>query len=188
MLKHIEEFGKYVAIAGFRGAKVRNVEKFLMQIRNEKPSDIEVQVFDAEVVATWQHLYFATLNALTRFRKSSNISNNLAMEIMLFASAQHQIQKATQIVGIKADSSSIAILILGEKSGTAKSYLARVTKNIDAQQDDGVLEISEKKMKAIQKIFGISDAELETVTEKGNLKKALVDLVIERVALLATHG
>ena len=110
------------------------------------------------------------------------------MEIILFASAQHQIQKATQLVGIKVDSSSIAILILGEKSGTAKSYLAIVTKHIDAQQDDGVLEISEKKMKAIQKIFGISDVELETVTEKGNLKKALVDLVIERVALLATHG
>jgi len=187
LLKHIEEFGKHVVITGFRNVKIKDTEEFLEKIRQQKPSSVEIQLFDANFVASWQHLHFAVLNALTAFKNKENISKSLAMETMLYASAQRQIRKATEILGIKPDTANIAVLIIGEKPETVKSALSTVSIHVNAQQDDSVLALSTKKMRIIQKTFGISDLELKTVMKKDGLEKALTDLVIERMALLATQ-
>ena len=187
MLKRIEEFGKYVAITGFRNVKLVDVEELFSIVREETHATVEIQFFDAKFVATWQHFYFAVLNALTAFKNKENISKSLAMETMLYASAQRQIRKAMELLGIRPDTSEIATLIIGEKLENVKSALSIVSAHINAPPDDSVLELSEEKMKTIQKAFGISDVELETVMKKDDLEKALTSLVIERMALLSTQ-
>ncbi|MEM2994477.1 MAG: KEOPS complex subunit Cgi121 [Candidatus Bathyarchaeia archaeon] len=187
MLKYIEEFGKYVAITGLSEARIGSIEEFFKLIRKEKQSNVEIQFFDAKLVATWQHLYFAVLNALTAFKNQRNISKSLAMETMLYASAQRQIRKATQIMGLKPNTSEIAVLIIGEKEETVKTALQPVMENVDAKQNSTVLELSKEKTALIQKVFGISNVELEAVIGREGLEKALVNLVIERMALLTTQ-
>lgn len=90
MLKYIEEFRKYVLVTGFRNVEIGNLDEFLETINSKKSADTDVQIFDAQLIATWQHLYFAVLNALTAFRNKDSISKKLAIEIMLYASAQNQ--------------------------------------------------------------------------------------------------
>lgn len=187
MLRYIEEFGRHVVITGFRNAKIKDIEELLGKIHNEKPPSVEIQLFDAEFVASWQHLYFAILNALTAFKNNENISKSLAMETMLYASAQRQIRKATEILGIKPATANMAVLIIGEKPETVKSALSKVSMFVSAQEDETVLQISTKKVRIIQKTFGISDLELKTVMKKDGLEKALADLVVERMALLVTQ-
>jgi KEOPS complex subunit Cgi121 len=187
LLKYIKEFGKHVAITGFRGVRIKNVEEFFQMIRKENLPNTEIQFFDAKLVATWQHLYFAVLNALTAFKNKENISKSLAMETILYASAQRQIRKATELLGIKPRSSNIAMLIIGDEPETVKSVLSIVSKHLHAQPDDTVLELSEEKATIIRKTFGISDVELKTVVKKDDLEKALTDLVLERMALLAVQ-
>ena len=187
MLKYIEEFGKHVAIAGFRNAKIKDLEEFLKIMRKEKPANVEIQFFDAKSVATWQHLYFAVLDALTAFKNEENISKSLTMETMLYASVQRQIRKAMTLLGIKSNSSEIAVLIIGEKLELIRLALSFVSKHVKAKRDDAVLGLSKEKIADIQKVFVISDVELETVMKKDYLEKTLTDLVIERMALLATQ-
>jgi len=188
LLKRIEGFGKYIAITGFRNVKLANVEELFSIVRKEINTTVEIQFFDAKFVATWQHFYFAVLNASTAFKNKENISKSLAMETMLYASAQRQIRKAMKLLGIKSDTSEIAALIIGEKLETVKSALSVISAHINAHPDDTILELSEEKMKAIQKAFGISDVELETVTKRGeDLDEALKSLIIERMALLSTQ-
>lgn len=187
MLKEIKEFGKHVAIAGFRNVKIKGIEDFFKTIRKERSSSVEIQFFDAKFVATWQHLYFAALNALTAFKNRENISESLAMESLLYASAQRQIRKAMEFLGIKPSSSEIAVLVIGEKPELVRSALSMVSRQAKAKRDDAVLGLSKEKIADIQKVFVISHVELETVMKKGDLEKALIDLVIERMALLATQ-
>jgi len=111
----------------------------------------------------------------------------LAMESLLYASAQRQIRKAMKLLGIKPSSSEIAVLIIGEKPESVSSALSLVSKQVKAERDDTILGLSEEKVAGIQKVFVISDVELETVMKKDCLEKALTDLVIERMALLATQ-
>jgi KEOPS complex subunit Cgi121 len=187
VLKHLEEFGKYVVITGFKDVRIGDAEEFLKIINKEKPLGIDIQFFDAKFIATWQHLYFAALNALTAFRNKENISKSLAMETLLYASAQRQIRKAMEIMGIKPDTSEMAVLIIGEKPNIVKSALQVVAKHVKAKNEDTVLELSKRKNELIQKTFGISELELKTVMKKDSLEDALTSIVIERMALLATQ-
>jgi len=181
---YIKEFRKNCEIAGFKGVEVKETEAFLEAAGRDKPADVELQFFDADLVATWQHLYFALLNALTAFKNRENLSKSVAMETMLYASGRRQIQKATQLLGIKPASRNIAVLIVGDKAEVVQKTLEKVSKHVGEQLDDSVLELSGKKMERIKKAFDISNTELETVMEGDGVEKALVDLVLERVALL----
>ncbi|MEM3699311.1 MAG: KEOPS complex subunit Cgi121 [Candidatus Bathyarchaeia archaeon] len=187
MLKQIKEYGKYLLITGFKNVKIENAEEFLKVINKEKPSDVEIQFFDAKLVATWQHLYFAAINALTAFKNKTNISKSLAMEMLLYASAQRQIRKAMEILGIKADTSEMAVFIIGEKPDIVKSTLQMVSKHVNAKEDESVLDLSKRKIELIRKTFGILELELKTVMKNDDLEEALTSLVIERMALLATQ-
>lgn len=187
MLRRLEEFGKHVAIAGFKDVKIADVEKFLDTVKNKIGLDAEFQFFNAKLVATWQHLYFASLNALTAFKNQTNISKSLAVETMLYASAQRQIRKAMELIGIKVGVSEIAVLVIGEDAEKVDSTLSYIAELVDAKRDDKVLMLSEEKIRALRKAFEISDVEIEAVISKGGLEKAVVDLVTERMALLSTR-
>jgi KEOPS complex subunit Cgi121 len=184
---YVKEFRKSCEIVGFRDVEVNDTEEFLEAASKDKPADVRLQFFDADLVATWQHLYFALLNALTAFKNGENLSKSVAMEAMLYASGRRQIEKATRLLGIKPASRNIALLIVGGKADVVQEVLAKVSRRIGGQRDDSVLELSRKKIERIKRAFDISDAELETVMDERGLEKALVDLVVERVALLATR-
>lgn len=186
MLKYFEEFGEYVEIAGFSNVQIEDAEGFLKATRMEHQGTA-VQFFNAEFVATWQHLYFAVLNALTAFRNKSNISKNIAMEIMLYASAQRQIRKAIALAGVKRDSADVAVVILGKDKTAVKTALAAVSKRVGSEPDETCIALSNDKAQSIRKAFGISEKEVETVMKAGDAEQALVDLVIERMALLSTQ-
>ena len=187
MLTYFEEFKTYAAIAGFRNVRIKNPKQFLQKISKEKPANVEAQFFNATFIATWQHLYFAVLNALSAFKNRNNISKSLAMEIMLYASAQGQIHKATESIGISSKSTEVAAVIVGKRRKDANLTLSIIAKQADAKQDDSILEFSNGKAKAVQRIFGISAMEAKTVMKGSSFENALVDLVIERMALLATR-
>jgi tRNA threonylcarbamoyladenosine modification (KEOPS) complex Cgi121 subunit len=186
LLKYFEEFGEYVEITGFSNVQIEDAESFLKATRREQQGTA-VQFFNAELVATRQHLYFAVLNALTAFRNKSNISKNVAVEVMLYASAQRQIRKAIALVGIKRDSANVAVVIIGENADAVKTVRAAVSKRVGAEPDETVLALSNDKVQSIRKAFEISEREVETVVKAGDAEQALVNLVIERVALLSTQ-
>jgi tRNA threonylcarbamoyladenosine modification (KEOPS) complex Cgi121 subunit len=186
LLKYFEEFGEYVEITGFSNVQIEDAESFLKATRREQQGTA-VQFFNAELVATWQHLYFAVLNALTAFRNKSNISKNVAVEVMLYASAQRQIRKAIALVGIKRDSANVAVVIIGENAEAVKTVLATISKRIGSEPDETVLALSNDKVQSIRKAFDIAEKEVETVMKAGDAEQALVNLVIERMALLSTQ-
>jgi tRNA threonylcarbamoyladenosine modification (KEOPS) complex Cgi121 subunit len=185
MLHHLEDYGKYVEITGYRAINFSAVEAYLKAHRKQAQT-IDVQFFDADLIATPQHLYFAALNALQAFRGKTNISKTLAMETILYASARRQIQKAIEQSGIKLATKNMAVLVIGENQRLVESALAAVTGCVGKSPDDSVLELNPDKIAKIKAAFGISELELKTVKKEG-AGLAVADLVVERVALLATQ-
>jgi len=186
LLRHFKGFGKYVEITGFSNVKIDNAESFVKAIRRDQQR-ATVQFFNAEFVATWKHLYFAVLNALMAFRNKRNISKNVEVEVLLYASAQRQIRKAIKLVGVKRESSDVAAVIIGEDRDVVNATLYSVSQQIRSEPNDTVLELSPSKEQLIRSTFNISAKELKTVMKSGAVQKALVDLVVERMALLSTQ-
>jgi KEOPS complex subunit Cgi121 len=187
MLKHLEEYGKFLEISGFKKAEVGDAKAFLESVGKDLPVGVEVQLFNADLVATWQHLYFAAINALMAFKNQRNISKSLAVETLLYASAQRQIKKALDLIGLKPVSADAAVLVIGNNADSVKAGLATVAKWLSAQPDESVLDLSSVKTGQIRQAFDVSEVELEATSAKGNMEQALVDVVIERGALLSTR-
>ena len=182
------EYNRYIAIAGFKNVKIKDVNGFFEHVRKEV-REAHVQFFDAKSIAGQQHLYFAALNALKAFERKSNISSGLAIEALLYASAQRQIRKAVDMLGIKENSSQVAVLIIAENRQEIDDYLKVISRLMSGERDDNVLELTYEKIEGIKKLFGVSDLEIEAkLRRKGLEMEALVDLVIEHVALLATQS
>jgi len=187
MLYHLKEYGKYAEITGYKKIKFAVAERFLKANRKENQENVDVQFFDASLIATQEHLYFAALNAFQAFQNKTNISKSIGMETMLYASAQRQIQKAIERCGIKPETTSMGVVIIGENPTQLKTMLQAISTCVGVEPDEKVLEISNVKEHKIIEIFQITDQELKTVMKKENRTEAVVNLVIERVALLATH-
>ncbi len=186
MLKYLAKERKYVGITGFRNVEVNRLDDLLKPHRGEEQRDVAVQFFNADLVATWEHLYFAVLDALMAFRTKRNISKSLAVEFMLYASAQRQIRKAIEVIGVKMGRSDIAIVVAGKNRDAIESIMSSISVILRKEQDDQVLEFSPAKVRIIRKSFGITETELNVVNEGNDKERSLVNLVIERMALLST--
>jgi tRNA threonylcarbamoyladenosine modification (KEOPS) complex Cgi121 subunit len=105
---------------------------------------------------------------------------------MLYASAQRQIQKAIIRAGVKLQTRNMAIVIVGDDPKQIETALKAVTKSVGSEPDESVLDLTKNKEAKIKKTFEITEEELK-VLENGNQKKAITNIVIERVALLSTQ-
>lgn len=187
MIKEIPGFDKYIGITGIRCVRIEDAKSLVDSIQ-KKAKGIPVQLFDASLIAGPEHLYFATLNALKAFESDMNTCKKLALEILLYASARRQIKKAVELLGVKDVSSDVAILVVAETEAKVCETLKVISDCIQGVQDDKVVELSDTKVEAIKELFAISKLELEAKSEKRDFEKeALIDLVIEHMALLATE-
>jgi len=185
LIKRIEGYYKYIGVSGFRNVRIKDTKRFLDDIR-KKTEEVSVQFFNANLIAGPEHLYFAALNAVKAFETNLSISNSLTVETLLYASAQRQIKKAVELLGITAETSEVAVLVIAETEAKARETLESISNLIPGLCDDNVIELSDEKFEMIKELFGISDLELEAKLEKkGFEKEALVNLVIEHMALLA---
>jgi len=177
--------GKYLIVEGFKNVKVCNVDKFLNLIR-DKGENCHVQVLDASLVAGFEHIYFAVLNALKSFESGMNISKNLPVEILLFASGQDQIKRAIEILGVKPTSNKVILVIVANNRYEALSALNNILGVLGGERDQSLIELTDEKIPNIMKRFNISEAELEACM-RGSFREALKSIMIERAALLVVQ-
>jgi KEOPS complex subunit Cgi121 len=185
-MKETKLLGRHIIIEGFRKVKVENIDALLGQVKKDT-NDCHVQFFDARLVAGFDHLYFALLNALKAHETGKNISKNIAVETLLYASGQHQISKAIELLGIKPSSSQIALLVIAETRSKAVKALDKISDLLQGEKCDEIIELTDEKVEIMKKTFEIKDPEIEATLRKSEME-ALTSLLIERAALLATQS
>jgi len=188
MFKRIEEYDRFVSIIGFKSAEIIDVDQFVEKVRGAaKPTP--VQIFDADRVSGFEHLFFAVLNALRSFSQKKNIAGTIDLEILLYASGQRQIRKALEMVGVKSGTSRVAVLILADDKSKVQDAEESVSRLIDGVRDDRVLEDrGQEKIRRLMRLFNITELELKSLSigKKADYE-TVTKLIIERGALLATR-
>lgn len=179
LIEKAVEFGRWIGIAGLKDVNTGEVKKLI----EESFEHLEVQFFDADYVATWRHLFFAVLNALKAFRDGANFSKNIATESLLYASTQRQIEKAIEMLGIRSNTRNVAAIAVGEDRKEVESFIAILGRSVGTS-DDTVLNVTEKKLRSIKQLFDLTQFPIGEV-EEGAETEAVVDVLIEKMALLA---
>ena len=137
--------------------------------------NVIVQVMDSNKVAGARHLECAVQKAIQSTEQGTNISNDLALEVLLYASGQRHIKKALKM-GVSVGKNNVAIVIIGD-SDKACHGASQMFKEM--LKEKPTVEYSQSKKKEIMKFFGITEAEIKAAG-----KERIQDLVIERVVLL----
>ncbi len=153
---------------------INNVDGFLHKIKKTgEEKNITIQALDADKIAGAEHIRFAVEKAINSFKNGTNIANDLAKEIMLYAAGTRQISRAMKI-GIRSGKNNIALVAV-DGSG-ALSGLDEIFYEIEPKP---VLEYGESKKEAMMDIFNITKEEIEAVRGE-----KIPELVLERVALV----
>ena len=184
-MRKAEINGRHIILEGFKNVKIADTQKLIEKVKVQI-NDCCIQLFDPSLVAGFDHLFFATLNALKAFDSKRNISKDLAVEFLLYASGQHQISRAIQLLGIKPDSQEVAVLVLAETHEKAMESMKKVSRLLKGEQCDEIIELTEKKIPKIISTFGIKENEIKAIMRESK-EQAILSLLIERAALLTTQ-
>lgn len=103
-----------VEILGFTG-EIESIPKTLEQIDNIRNSCCDVgivQLMNADAIAGKEHLKQGVVHAMNAFERGENLAKDLGIEILIRTSAQRQISKAFEILGLKEGKMNIAVVLI----------------------------------------------------------------------------
>jgi len=180
MLRLKGPFGeRFVEVIGGR-MEIRGVEKLIEELGEiDARFGTTTQIFDASRVAGKLHLFHSARLALIAHSAGRNITNSLTIELLCWAAGTDQIDQALERVGVRKNTGSVALLVLGKNEEGVSGAIKEALENLKIKREDKVLGINPEKTSKLAEVFSISERELET----SDIQK----LVLERMALLATR-
>lgn len=126
------------------------------------------QAVDARCVAGRTHLEKAAELALTAGERGRRVADEASVEVLLYAAATRQIDRAIDRLGLTPDTREVGMMI----------HPGVDTEELRIERDDSVLDFRGEKVDRLREAFEIGDVELETVGVE-----RLPLLVRERVVL-----
>lgn len=150
--------------------KISSVEDTLSKAKEfESRHEVKVQLIRADRVFGPLHLEVALEHAQRAFEHGRNRSNDIGIELLLYAAAERQISVAIGKSGIRDGTEKVAIVIVGE--APEEELLSM----LGLERNDDVLAAEPDQSYSV---FGISTEEVEAI---GNDRVS--DLILERMAL-----
>ncbi|MHA1229681.1 MAG: KEOPS complex subunit Cgi121 [Candidatus Helarchaeota archaeon] len=179
---------KLIGITAIRAQNLLNINIVIDEIKKlSMKYDCEVQLLNANKIATWEHLFFAAINALRSFQGGYNLAKSLSMELMLHVAANRQIKVAIETFGIKIDNKEIAVVIFANKEENIHNITEELIRFFNGVEDLDLLNIDQNKLEILKKIFNINDGELTNLINIGpdeDEYKTIIKIIIDRGALV----
>ncbi len=144
----------------------------------------------ADRMAGKEHIIFAARNAVDSFKGKDRRAKHLSIELLLFASGEHQIVEAIKLLGVAASSRELVLVGLSETELDSNVLSSRAAEVVNGVPDDTVMDIGTlPKVRALKKAYNISDRELNSSRMPGEAENSVLKrLVIERSALLVLEN
>ncbi len=152
-------------ILGLKG-EIISVSETLNQINSFKKDSEIIQLLNADAVAGKRHIEHGVNQAFLAFERSENLANDLSVEICLRCSAQRQISKAFDLLGLKEGKMNLCAVLID-----CDDYTSELSSLFDLN-DDVLCPDVEK----LREIYSISDAELSIMDVE--------DILIDRISKL----
>ncbi len=151
-------------VFGFKG-EISSVGDVLDYVNSFKKDYEIVQLLNADAVAGVGHIRHGVHHAFMAFDRGENLANDLSVEICLRCSAQRQISRAFDILGVKEGFMNLCVVFVDcDYSVELSSLFVR---------DDDVLVPDVDKLRGI---YSISDDELNIFSVE--------DIMIDKISRL----
>ncbi len=169
----------YVTITGARDVSISDIDSRLSTL-DEISEGESYQLFDASKVAGVKHLYYAAANAEYALSHNLNISNNLNIETLLYASCENQIYKAIKTLGVSPNTTETAVALFSEEKNDP--IAGKLGENL-GETDGSVLDLNQIKYNQLMDAFKFNETAINCLGK--NRFKALRELITEKGALIS---
>lgn len=154
-------------IVGF-SAEIDSVGETLNLINSFKKDGEIIQLLNADAIVSKNHIIHGVNQAFLAFERGENLAKDISVEIVLRCSAQRQISKAFEILGLKEGKIQLCAVFINcdytEELSSVFTY------------DGDVLIADDNKIK---KIYKISDAEASRMSLESILIDRITKLTVD---------
>ena len=154
-----------IQILGFR-AYIDSVEDTLDIINSIKQDGEIIQLLNADSIVSKNHIIHGVNQAYLAFERGENLAKDISVEIVLRCSAQRQISKAFNILGLKKGNMNLCAILINSNDYT------RDLSSIFTRDDDVLIPDSDKLIE----IYKIGDVELQNMS--------IEEIIIDRITKL----
>jgi tRNA threonylcarbamoyladenosine modification (KEOPS) complex Cgi121 subunit len=150
-------------------------------------SVLAFQFFNSMMIVDEMHLLSSAQNAVYAMIGEYMISRSLDVELVVYSSAQHQIGIALDIMGVKNQLGSIAVVCIDEDEKKVRKCLADVIETV-GEEVAPMFSPTAKKISSLMETFDISEQEMKQFTNATDLvsrSQALSKCVVSRVSMVS---
>ena len=154
-----------IKILGFT-ASINSIGDVLDEIDSIKQDGEIIQLLNADVIASKNHIIHGVNQAFLAFERGENLAKDISVEIVLRCSAQRQISKAFKMLGLKeGDMNLCAVMINSNDYGDELSSMFTLDETVLVPNNEKLIEI-----------YKISEGELSNMSVE--------DIIIDRITKL----
>ena len=154
-----------IQILGFK-ATIDSVGETLDLINDIKEDAEIIQLLNADSIASKNHIIHGVNQAFLAFERGENLAKDLSVEIVLRCSAQRQISKAFNLLGLKEGDMNLCAVMIN-----CKDYASKLSSIFTP--DESVLTAD---VRNLMRIYKISDEEVKNMSVE--------DIIIDRITKL----
>ena len=148
---------------------------------------LTVQLLNGLLIADETHLLSAAQNAINAKQGEYMLSRSLDVEVIVFASAQRQIGRALDALGVFDGLDEIAVVVVGTDTASVEKTIRDLADKIGEETIPPFSATSER-IDRIKNHYQISDKEIEAIADSEEIESqqaALSRCVVSRVSLVA---
>ncbi len=181
------EVAHVVGMSEIQNSNRLTQDELLSLAKSLSSDSIVVQLMNGKLIADETHLLSAAQNALNAQNGGYMLSRSLDVEIIVYASAQRQIGRALEELGVYDDLEHIAAVTISSDKKTVEQTLRNMGEKIGTEFSNP-FEASKERYDRIREHFKIEEKEISTFTESNDVmerQKALSRCIVSRVSLVA---
>lgn len=160
----------------------------LVKLASEKDEGIyAIQFLDSSLIVSIGHLLSAAQNAVNAWKGDYMLTRGLDAEILVYASAQRQISRAIENLGIRDGLQSIALVVVGSSKKDVRNVITKMITKVGEEVKTAFVPDRER-LERIMHHYGVNEKEVKALTDSDEIEiwaEALSRCVVSRVSIVA---
>jgi KEOPS complex subunit Cgi121 len=160
----------------------------LVKLASERDAGIHaIQFLDSSLIVSIGHLLSAAQNAVNAWKGDYMLTRGLNAEILVYASAQRQISRAIENLGIRDGLQRIALVVVGGGKKDVRNVISKMVTKVGEEIKIAFVPDRER-LERIMLHYGVNEKEIKALTDSNEIEiwaETLSRCVASRVSLVA---
>ncbi len=173
-----------IGISENKNSRGLDTDKLLELAKSLSKSVLAFQFFNSMMIVDEMHLLSGAQNAVNALKGDYMISRTLDVELVVYVSAQRQIGRALDIMGVNDELSSVGVVCIDEDEKKVRECLMRIEEKV-GEEISPMFSPTSEKINSLMKNFGITELEMKQFKDSDDLStrnQALSKCVVSRVS------